>query len=161
VLVPLSVLFYYNRLWFHNRMDIRQGGSAILHFNYILHPEKHICKPPTTIEVQLQVTTVTKRQMVSRSVYTLPMAGFPEQNIEARSGDTLRVKVQNNILDKGLSIHWHGLHMGESNDMYGAVGITQDAILSGEGFTYHFQIANHKAGTFWYHAHNGVVTSCR
>lgn len=35
---------------------------------------------------------------------------FPGPTIEARSGDTLEIEVIN-LLDEGVSLHWHGLHM--------------------------------------------------
>ena len=42
---------------------------------------------------------------------------FPGPTIEARSGDTLEVEVSN-LLDVGVSLHWHGLYMrGILDDM--------------------------------------------
>jgi FtsP/CotA-like multicopper oxidase with cupredoxin domain len=36
---------------------------------------------------------------------------FPGPLIEARSGDQIIVEVQNELLDEGVAIHWHGLWM--------------------------------------------------
>jgi Multicopper oxidase len=40
--------------------------------------------------------------------------------------------------------------MKGANGMDGVVGVTQQAILPGEDFTYDFVISNTQAGTFWY-----------
>ncbi len=83
---------------------------------------------------------------------------FPGPTIEARSGDTLVVHVENELesTDDGVSIHWHGLFMKGYNNMDGAVGFTQCAIPPGRNFTYEFAIGDDQHGTFWYHAHSQV-----
>lgn len=44
-------------------------------------------------------------------MYENLLAGqFPGPTIEARSGDILEVNVWN-LVEEGVSIHWHGLHM--------------------------------------------------
>ena len=55
-----------------------------------------------------------------------------------------------NELDEPTSIHWHGIRI--NNKMDGVSGLTQDAVLPGEEFTYTFTVPD--AGSFWYHAHN-------
>lgn len=55
-----------------------------------------------------------------------------------------------NELDEPTSIHWHGIRI--KNDMDGVSGLTQDAVLPGEEYTYTFTVPD--AGSFWYHAHN-------
>jgi FtsP/CotA-like multicopper oxidase with cupredoxin domain len=83
---------------------------------------------------------------------------FPGPTIEARSGDTLIVQVENALEspDDGVSIHWHGLFMKGHNNMDGAVGFTQCAIPPGRNFTYEFRVGDDQHGTFWYHAHSQV-----
>jgi FtsP/CotA-like multicopper oxidase with cupredoxin domain len=83
----------------------------------------------------------------------------PGPTIEARSGDTLVVEVVNSLSnDEGLSIHWHGMHMTDANEVDGGVGFTQCAIPPGCNFTYEFQIDDDQAGTFWYHSHSQEQT---
>lgn len=41
--------------------------------------------------------------------------------------------------------------------MDGAVGVTQRAIPPGSTFTYNFTIPADQSGTFWYHAHSGLL----
>lgn len=49
-------------------------------------------------------------------------------------------------------MHWHGILQTLSNNMDGAVGVTQQKIKVGESFTYDFLVDG--PGTFWYHAHH-------
>ncbi len=49
----------------------------------------------------------------------------------------------------GTTLHWHGIDV--PNAMDGVAGVTQDAVMPGESFTYRF--VPDRAGTYWYHAH--------
>ncbi|KAL5247608.1 hypothetical protein ACHWQZ_G019475 [Mnemiopsis leidyi] len=73
--------------------------------------------------------------------------------IFAKQGDTLSVKVTNNLPDAGLTIHWHGMEMRGYQLYDGPVGLVQCAIAPGETMTYTFKVQE-KPGTYWYHTHN-------
>jgi CopA family copper-resistance protein len=66
-------------------------------------------------------------------------------------GDTLRVKVTNN-LDIDTSIHWHGVLV--PNNMDGVPYVNGPPIKAGEAFTYEFPVKH--SGTYWYHAHSAL-----
>lgn len=99
---------------------------------------------------------------------------FPGPTIEARSGDALTINVTNN-LQESISIHWHGLHINSKashdsvsilqdeltilDSMDGVPAVTQYPISPGSSFTYQFTIPVNQSGTFWYHAHSGVIRS--
>ena len=72
----------------------------------------------------------------------------PGPTIRVTEGDTVEVAVTNG-LDEPTSIHWHGIHVPNSQD--GVAGVTQDPIAPGATFTYRFTAPH--AGTFMYHAH--------
>ncbi|GGD13171.1 multicopper oxidase family protein [Pontibacillus salipaludis] len=72
----------------------------------------------------------------------------PGQEIRVKEGDYVKVHLKNN-LDVPVTIHWHGVVL--PNKMDGVPGITQDAVLPGEEFTYEFLADN--PGTYWYHSH--------
>lgn len=36
---------------------------------------------------------------------------FAGPTVEARSGDTLIITVENGLLDESVTLHWHGLHV--------------------------------------------------
>ena len=75
--------------------------------------------------------------------------------IFARQGETLSVKVTNNLPDAGLTIHWHGMEMKGYQLYDGPVGLVQCAIAPGDTMTYTFKVQE-KPGTYWYHTHNEV-----
>jgi FtsP/CotA-like multicopper oxidase with cupredoxin domain len=72
----------------------------------------------------------------------------PGPVIKAKKGDTLVIKVKNN-LDEATIIHWHGIRLPASMD---GTGQTQQPIAPGETFEYRFEVPD--AGTFWYHSHH-------
>ena len=64
------------------------------------------------------------------------------------------VHVLNKLASESTTIHWHGMHQGNSSWMDGVEHITQCGIAPGTNFTYVFQ-AN-QSGTHWYHSHSGA-----
>ena len=72
----------------------------------------------------------------------------PGPTIRANKGDTLVVKVKNE-LEEPTIIHWHGIRLESSMDGTGEV---QQPIQPGEEFEYRFTVPD--AGTFWYHSHH-------
>ncbi|KAK2734372.1 diphenol oxidase [Colletotrichum kahawae] len=76
----------------------------------------------------------------------------PGPLIEANTGDTVRVTVNNQMLQESTTIHWHGIDQRNTPWMDGVHGVTQCAIPPGQGFTYEFNLTDQR-GTFWWHAH--------
>lgn len=73
----------------------------------------------------------------------------PGPELRVKVGERVKVTLTNRDIDKGVTIHWHGVILPCSQD--GVAGVTQDAVWPGEHFTYEF-IARHP-GTYWYHSH--------
>lgn len=76
---------------------------------------------------------------------------FPGPTIEANWGDTISVTVQNNLVDEGTAMHWHGMPQTNTNWNDGVPGVTQCPIAPGQSYTYSFKASLY--GTTWYHAH--------
>ncbi len=78
---------------------------------------------------------------------------FPGPLIEANWGDTIVVRVNNNITgpEEGTAIHWHGFLQRETPWEDGAPGISQCPISPRRSYTYEFIASLY--GTSWYHAH--------
>jgi FtsP/CotA-like multicopper oxidase with cupredoxin domain len=72
---------------------------------------------------------------------------LPGPVLEANVGDTLVVRVKNN-LDEPTMVHWHGIRIPAAMD---GTGMVQRPIEPGESFEYRFVVPD--AGTFWYHSH--------
>ena len=73
--------------------------------------------------------------------------GLPGPVIKAKKGDTVVVKVKNDLAEPTM-IHWHGIRLQAAMDGTGEV---QRPIEPGETFEYRFEVPD--AGTFWYHSH--------
>ncbi|XP_033107321.1 laccase-2-like [Anneissia japonica] len=79
---------------------------------------------------------------------------IPGPSIQVCEGDTVRVKLVNNLQNHGaLTIHWYGMYQEGTNWMDGASMITQCPVVSSSSFTYEFKAD--PAGTHWWHAHSG------
>ena len=73
---------------------------------------------------------------------------IPAPTLHFKEGDHVTINVYNH-LDKGTSIHWHGIILPWQMD--GVEGVTQKPIPPDGVF--HYQFTLHQAGTYWYHAH--------
>ncbi len=74
---------------------------------------------------------------------------IPGPRLEAKPGDTVRIRFQNNLPDP-TNLHYHGLHIpptGNADNVFLRVG-------SGEQVTYEFSIPQtHSGGLAYYHPH--------
>ncbi|MCB1597457.1 MAG: copper resistance system multicopper oxidase [Gammaproteobacteria bacterium] len=82
---------------------------------------------------------------------TLINDSLPGPTLRFRDGDTVTVRVTNNLAESG-SIHWHGVLVPAAMD--GVPGLSYDGIGPGETFVYRFPIR--QTGTYWYHSHSGL-----
>ncbi len=105
-----------------------------------------------TPDVRLDLTAREERFTLGsgRKVdgYTLN-GSSPGPTLHATQGDLVEVRLTNENIAAGITLHWHGIDV--PNAMDGVAGVTQDAVGKGESFTYRF-VAK-QAGTYWYHSH--------
>jgi FtsP/CotA-like multicopper oxidase with cupredoxin domain len=73
----------------------------------------------------------------------------PGPELRVHQGDLVEVVLRNAGIERGVTIHWHGVDVPNADD--GVAGVTQDAVLPGETYTYRFRAE--QIGTFWYHSH--------
>jgi FtsP/CotA-like multicopper oxidase with cupredoxin domain len=73
----------------------------------------------------------------------------PGPVVEADQGDLVEVRVRNESVPDGITLHWHGVDVPNAAD--GVAGVTQDAVGVGEEHVYRFVAED--AGTYWYHSH--------
>ena len=74
---------------------------------------------------------------------------IPGPELRIRQGELVEVVLINEDIEKGVTIHWHGLNVPNAED--GVAGMTQDAVMPGETHTYRFRAE--QKGTYWYHSH--------
>jgi FtsP/CotA-like multicopper oxidase with cupredoxin domain len=73
----------------------------------------------------------------------------PGPVIRAELGQLVQVRLVNESVADGTTLHWHGVDVPNAED--GVAGVTQDAVPVGGAHTYRFRV--NRAGTFWYHSH--------
>jgi FtsP/CotA-like multicopper oxidase with cupredoxin domain len=73
----------------------------------------------------------------------------PGPTIRAELGQLVEVRLVNESVPSGITLHWHGVDVPNSAD--GVAGVTQDAVRPGGAYTYRFRV--NQVGTFWYHSH--------
>ncbi|MDH4159826.1 MAG: multicopper oxidase family protein [Actinomycetota bacterium] len=105
---------------------------------------------PADVEYELTARQERFTLASGRSVDGYTLNGeSPGPVIRATQGDLVEVTVTNDSVPDGITLHWHGVDM--PNAMDGVAGVTQDAVMEGESFTYRF-LAD-QVGTYWYHSH--------
>lgn len=77
---------------------------------------------------------------------------FPGPTIYAKEGDHMRIRVTNELPDKNITIHWHGIKQFRNGWADGPGYITQCPMKPGTSYTYNFNITGQR-GTLWWHAH--------
>jgi FtsP/CotA-like multicopper oxidase with cupredoxin domain len=93
---------------------------------------------------QQQVTLAS-----GRTVSAWTYGSLPGPELRVTQGDLVEVRLHNADIDEGVTIHWHGYDVPAGED--GVAGVTQDAVLPGDSFTYRFPATD--TGTYWYHTH--------
>ena len=81
----------------------------------------------------------------------------PGPTLTVQQGDLVEVVLRNADIRRGVTIHWHGVDVPGRED--GVAGVTQNAVLPGEEYTYRFVVPD--AGTYWYHSHQDSLRQVR
>jgi FtsP/CotA-like multicopper oxidase with cupredoxin domain len=99
---------------------------------------------------ELTAKSADLRLASGRVLHALTFDGVsPGPELRVRHGDLVEVVLANEDVGQGVTIHWHGIDVPNAED--GVAGVTQDAVLPGERYTYRFRAE--QVGTFWYHTH--------
>ena len=85
-----------------------------------------------------------------RIAYTVN-GSLPAPTLRWREGETVTLRVFNDLRNEDASIHWHGILLPANMD--GVPGLSFHGIRPGESYTYRFQVKQN--GTYWYHSHSG------
>ena len=99
--------------------------------------------------------TLTARQGEVRLASGERVSGYtlngrtPGPRLEATQGDLVQVRLRNQDVGGGVTLHWHGVDVPNAED--GVAGVTQDAVPVGGSHVYRFVVPD--AGTYWYHSH--------
>jgi FtsP/CotA-like multicopper oxidase with cupredoxin domain len=78
----------------------------------------------------------------------------PGPELVVTEGELVEMTLTNRDVDDGVTLHWHGYDVPSGDD--GVAGVTQDAVQTGDSFTYRF--AADQVGTYWYHTHQDALS---
>ena len=70
---------------------------------------------------------------------------WPIPSIEVTKGDQLIVNVENQLGNVSTGLHFHGLFQNGTNEMDGAVGVTQCPLKPNQRMTYNFTVSCHSS----------------
>jgi FtsP/CotA-like multicopper oxidase with cupredoxin domain len=73
----------------------------------------------------------------------------PGPELRLTRGDLVEVRLVNESVPDGVTLHWHGVDVPNAED--GVAGVTQNAVMVGERHVYRWVAED--AGTYWYHSH--------
>jgi FtsP/CotA-like multicopper oxidase with cupredoxin domain len=105
---------------------------------------------PADVDVTLVARAQTVRLAGGRTVTGYTLNGVtPGPEIRAVQGQTVRVRLVDADVPRGVTLHWHGVDVPAGDD--GVAGVTQDAVPPGGQFVYRFRAD--QVGSFWYHSH--------
>ena len=109
---------------------------------------------PRTGEPDKRFTLVAQKKTIElASGHTVEAWTFngqvPGPQLVVREGDLVEVKLINKDIERGVTVHWHGVDVPNAED--GVAGLTQNAVMPGESRTYRFIV--NETGSHWYHSH--------
>jgi FtsP/CotA-like multicopper oxidase with cupredoxin domain len=120
-------------------------------------PIDRLTGPAGTPDRSITLTAATGRQAiggVDQAVLTFN-GTTPGPTLVLTQGELVEVRLRNENVAQGVTIHWHGVDVPGRED--GVAGVTQDAVLPGREYVYRFVVPD--AGTYWYHTHQDSVRS--
>lgn len=150
----------------HHRTADFGGGDIIEADQMHAHHQGHVTgtsgNPVSVTELKGPQTGIPdKKYVLSAETKTLRLASgeaietwtfngqIPGPALEADEGDLVEVRLVNKNIASGVTLHWHGVDVPNGED--GVAGMTQDAVMPGESYTYRFVV--NETGTHWYHSH--------
>lgn len=130
----------------HAGHDGMTGGAAPRSVDSLTEPSG----APADVQVDLTARKEPFRLASGRVVdgYTLNGTS-PGPVITAQQGQLVEVRLTNESVPDGVTLHWHGIDVPNAED--GVAGVTQDAVPVGGVYVYRFRAE--QVGTFWYHSH--------
>ncbi|KAH8654950.1 Cupredoxin [Tricladium varicosporioides] len=105
----------------------------------------------------LHVTSGEKKQSCVPTKEILLINGVsPGPKLRFTEGDTVWIRVYNDIHDQNLTMHWHGLTLATAPFSDGTPAAAQWPIPPSHFFDYELHVPVGMAGTYFYHSHVGL-----
>jgi FtsP/CotA-like multicopper oxidase with cupredoxin domain len=120
-----------------------QGGVSVAD---LTGPRDEQPAVAVTLTAQQQEFTLASGEQVDG--YTLNGTS-PGPEVRAKQGELIEVRLVNESVADGVTLHWHGVVLPNAED--GVAGVTQDAVPVGGEHVYRFRVD--EPGSYWYHSH--------
>ena len=131
----------------------RGGGPPAEHVHFSIADTKVPAAGTPDVRLTLTAEKSRIRLATGKEVDAWTFNGrAPGPEIRVQRGQLLEVTLVNKDIDDGVTIHWHGLDVPNTED--GVAGVTQDAVPPGGRHVYRFR--PEQVGTFWYHTHQNA-----
>ncbi|KAF7969597.1 hypothetical protein HWV62_26829 [Athelia sp. TMB] len=101
----------------------------------------------------LRVTAENVTQGCESRYSVLVNGSFPGPELRFQEGDQRWIRVYNDMSDKNLTMHWHGLSMATYPFSDGTPQASQWPIPPKHYFDYQLHLEQGQAGTYYYHSH--------
>jgi FtsP/CotA-like multicopper oxidase with cupredoxin domain len=122
------------------------GGAAPVSLDALTGPQAGTADVSATLIARSEMVRIENGRPVQG--YTLN-GSSPGPTITADVGDLVEVRLVNESVPEGVTLHWHGYDVPNAED--GVAGVTQNAVSPGSEHVYRFVAAD--PGTYWYHTH--------
>ncbi|HKF14874.1 MAG TPA: multicopper oxidase domain-containing protein, partial [Gaiellaceae bacterium] len=150
LLALLVVLGVVAKAWFDSRLPESYSAMDYGHVDYGGGPPHDHSHNRVSVETlhgprtkpDFRTTLVAKQAEVElasgRAVSAWTFNGqVPGPELRVHQGDVVDVTLVNEDIDDGVTIHWHGVDVPSAED--GVAGVSQDAVMPGERYTYRFR----------------------
>ena len=163
VLAAMGVLAAPAWMWQASRLPPVYGaahmgepdlGGGTPHAHAVAERSVTSFEPPPDQVADVSLSLVARAQEIElgpdRVVdgYTLNGTS-PGPEIRVVEGQLVQVRLVNESVPGGATLHWHGVDVPNATD--GVAGVTQDAVPVGGEHVYRF--VAEQVGTYWYHSH--------
>ena len=164
MLAGLAFLGFLGWQWWQSRLPARYdvmdygvvdrgGGPPAEHVHFSVADTKVSAAGKPDVRVTLTAEKSRIRLASGKEVDAWTFNGrAPGPEIRVQRGQLLEVTLVNKDIDDGVTIHWHGVDVPNTED--GVAGVTQDAVPPGGRYVYRFR--PEQVGTFWYHTHQNA-----
>lgn len=148
----------------HDWIDEGGGAATRMSGGSDHHPSHHANHQADTVEVAALTGNITdpadvtfeivaqKKKVALASgavIDAWTYNGEIAPELRVKQGDIVEVKLINQDIESGVTIHWHGYNV--PNAMDGVPGMTQNVVKPGQSFVYKFRAE--QEGTYWFHSH--------
>jgi FtsP/CotA-like multicopper oxidase with cupredoxin domain len=127
----------------HDAHGSHEGGASIAD---LTGPRDEAPAVSVTLTARAEPSTLASGEPLDG--YTINHSS-PGPEIRARQGELIEVRLVNESVADGITLHWHGVVVPNAED--GVAGVTQDAVPAGAEYVYRFRVD--EPGSYWYHSH--------